>query len=118
MVSQPGQKASHLTAHFQSTIEKASALTSGQGDTRAAWGMTCGTAGSRDRVNAFRQFLKAMDEDETTGFTMPKGATGVFAECKAMRSADRITQMDLEQLKTVLAAMPCDTRLHVLLGLN
>jgi hypothetical protein len=37
-----------------------------------------------------------MDEDETTGFTMPKGATGVFAECKAMRSADRITQMDLE----------------------
>lgn len=73
---------------------------------------------AENRVNAFRQFLRAMDGDESYGFRMPRGAMNAFTECKAHRSVDRITKIDLEQLRVVLRCLNDESRLHVLLALN
>ena len=73
---------------------------------------------AENRVNAFRQFLRAMDEDESYGFRMPRGAMAAFAECKASRPEDQITPLDYDRLRAVLRCLSDECRLHLLLALN
>jgi hypothetical protein len=73
---------------------------------------------AENRVNALRQFFRAMDEEDAYGFTMPKGAVTAFGECKAFQSSNRITKIDPKTLRSMLDVLPDESRLHVLLSLN